>query len=222
MNTLLKTAPKRQPAWLKGAFKRCRRCKVDYAPGELKGGLCRHCQDELGLLPAAPVVLNSPQPSEPAPLEPVYFQHMNTGQVISLVSEPDIEAYRYNKLNRVYWREISAPVLPLPGLNDTLAAMRDYAAMVLDFQQADALDDFWRALAEYAANAGTCTGCGYEFHESRLCTDCGRCADCCTCEDEPEVDADENPFYDADPRWYTWHAMCAVERRREARLADEP
>lgn len=81
--------------------------------------------------------------------------------------------------------------------------------------------DFWRALAVYAASLSSCTGCGGEFHETQLCEVCSGCENCCTCHERDEVEADENPFYDDDPRFYTWHSMRVEERRRAQADWDE-
>lgn len=165
----------------------------------------------------------------------VYFQHMNTGKVIQLTDPRNVETYRTAKLARVYWREIPAPVMLLPGLNDTLVAMRDYAAMVLDFEQADALAAFWEALAAFAASSWTCPGCGEEqpadtgcemcercagcctlstnvdTPPTAGCEVCERCAGCCTCHDDSDV-----PCPDCG-----WHDCCCGDWRKARRLAAE-
>ncbi|HEX2908748.1 MAG TPA: hypothetical protein VHO69_17890 [Phototrophicaceae bacterium] len=75
------------------------------------------------------------------------------------------------------------------GMDELLAAMCDYTAMVLDYQFQDGFTAFLAALAEFAASSWTCPGCGIEQPEDTGCGDCGRCDACCTCqsEDEPVI-----------------------------------
>lgn len=221
-NSLLKTNRRPRPITPRGAVKRCSGCKVEYLPGELLNGLCRHCRDERGLLAA---VFTQPVAGIPVRFT-IYHRDMRIQNDIHrflVTNEPYtwlIMADPYGDMSAdeffssgwavrifegVSWRahtaeagEPNALFLQLRqriaedvqdylkaaerrAMDDLLTAMRDYAAMVLDLELQSGLDAFFSALAEFAAHAATCTGCGYEFHEEQLCEDCERCAECCTC-----------------------------------------
>lgn len=106
------------------------------------------------------------------------------------------------------------------AMDDLLTAMRDYAAMVIDLERRSGLDAFFTALAEFASQSATCTGCGYEVHESQMCDDCGRCAACCTCgggDDKNEPVCPDCGQPDCCCKWYG--PYWAFDNRKARRLA---